>query len=686
MLHFWFSGASYKIHFPQVHLVARHLLPGAILLRITLHMKYVHVRNSNTHASVEEQDMFWENVFTQWFTAWPERAVHYPRVPLEQELSDLQQALLKFAIQHSDQNLYLCKHYLQRDAPDIVHIEQLFPSQETNKTVSMKQWWHIFVDVEVRNIVLDGVSFLPTMPQKWTTSKQEEFLTSMFAEYLEHTTGKRYEEFTKKLWKLMNRSALPSVFRQITTRYRWRKNPAHLGRTSGVKGVLKFDTVLAGGVELKGTRAPHKMDIYSHEYYLDKVKDTADTEIRVQDVTDRGPKLNKCREVTHCMYPEESEEVKYRIKRKYQKARAKHAKACLHLKTGRLPQIDNKVKIKAICELGQMLDWILKYLAYATVQERYLCSTVQAAFLTFVKDALTFESILPQDLDVEEEKDSSSDSNNDSDEEQVMSGDDLLPNIAHPISTSSMYRMTPQSESSVENLGDPYMPLSRDASLMPGLQLPSDSHFNSFNNHDADPSVFDHDTFIALINNLNFDISILDNPPLNITQPSINASNNSSAYPEIFLPPVPPATPPPINGSNDTSTYPQVSLPLVPPATTLPINAYTSAHPQVFLPLVPPATIIPVNTSNDTSAHPDIFLPPVPPATPLVGGSETQDEAPTLPVNAETRPCCGKHPQQLTAPTSANQFEPLPEGRRRVQKPLNARERDNNIGRPTKHA
>ncbi|KAG1888678.1 hypothetical protein F4604DRAFT_1674326 [Suillus subluteus] len=410
--------------------------------------------------SVEEQDMFWENVFTQWFTAWPERVVHYPRVLLEQELSDLQQALLKFAIQRHQRRIktFIYANTIYRETRlTLSTLNDFFPVKKLTRfvTVSMKQWRHIFVDVKVRNIVLDGVGFLPAIPRKWTTSEQEEFLTSMFAEYLEHTMGKRYKEFSKKV----NKSTLLSVFRQITT--------------CGVKGVLKFDTMLAGGVELKGTRAPHKMDIYSHKYYLDKVKDTVDTEIRVQDVTDPRPKLNKRHEVTHHMYAEESEEVKYRIERKYQKARAKHAKARLRLKTGRLPQIDNKAKIKAIHELGPMLDQILKYLAYATGGWKFSIlmggndpstgevsvfnyhvgelesgmqfdqtytnfEAVQAAFLTFVKDTLTFESILPQDLDVEEEEDSSSDSDNDSDEEQVMSGDDLLPNIAHPISTSSM--------------------------------------------------------------------------------------------------------------------------------------------------------------------------------------------------------------------------------------------------------
>ncbi|KAG1726715.1 uncharacterized protein EDB91DRAFT_1350471 [Suillus paluster] len=165
-------------------------------------------------------------------------------------------------------------------------------------------------------------------------------------------------------------------------------------------------------------------------------------------------------------------------------------------------------------------------------------------------------------------------------------------------------------------------PLSRDASLTPGLQLPSDSHFNSFNNHDADPSAFDHDAFIALINDLNFNISILDNPPLNLTRPSINTSNNSSAYPEIFLPPVPPATPP-------LSTIP------ITPA-LIPKSLYLRSLLQ--LPSLSMLTLVLISKSFSLRAHPDVFLPPVPPATPLVGGSETQDEALTLPVDAGTQP------------------------------------------------
>jgi hypothetical protein len=118
---------------------------------------------------------------------------------------------------------------------------------------------------------------------------------------------------------------------QLVTWYHWQKNPACLGCTSGVKGALKFDTVLAGGVKLKGTHAPQKMNIYSYKYYEEKVKDTADAKIRVEKVTDCGPKQNK-----RHMYSVECEEVKNKVERSYQKA--KHVKAHLCQKLGKMPK------------------------------------------------------------------------------------------------------------------------------------------------------------------------------------------------------------------------------------------------------------------------------------------------------------------------------------------------------------
>ncbi|KAG2103749.1 uncharacterized protein F5147DRAFT_775876 [Suillus discolor] len=546
--------------------------------------------------SVEEQNMFWENAFTQWFMAWPEHAVYYPGVPQEQELSDLQQASLKFVIQ--------CR---QR------------------------------------------------MPQKWTTDEQEEFLIPLYAEFRECTAEKRTEEFWTKvkiMWfkrwperkvlfgdlpvdyvltpdqveKLA--AAVKSREQQLTTWYWWQKNPLCLGHTSGVKGVLKFNTMLAGGIELKGTHAPHKMDVYSHEYYEEKVKDTADTKIRVQNVTDHGPKLNKRCEVTHHVYSEESEEVKDKIERKYQKAKAKHAKARLRQKSGKLPKIDDKTKIKAIHELCLMLDWILKYLAYATGGWKFSIlmggndpstgevsvynyhvgelesgaqfdqtyanfDAVQAAFLMFVKDALVFESTVPQGLDAEEGDDSLLSSDDDSNEERVMSTSGDAQGRCHveadvSINTTSMYRMTPQSESSI---GNDFGAASSDASLTSGVQLTSDSHFTSFNNHDlsgANLSVFDYNMFTTVINDPSFYIRILDFPPL--------------------------------NACHDTSAYAGVFLPLVPSVTSFP-NVGGSG------------------TQNE-APYPEVFLPPVPPATsfPNVGGSGTQNEALTLLVEARTRP------------------------------------------------
>jgi hypothetical protein len=98
--------------------------------------------------------------------------------------------------------------------------------------------------------------------------------------------------------------------------------------------------------------------------------------------------------------------------------------------------------------------------------------------------------------------------------------DDLLPNSIHQINTAGMYRMTPQSESSIKDDFAASI-ASTDASLLrmqtlgnasPGSQLPSDSHFASFNNP-SDLPMFDHKVFTTLINDLNFNISILDAVP-----------------------------------------------------------------------------------------------------------------------------------------------------------------------------
>ncbi|KAG1805420.1 hypothetical protein EV424DRAFT_1351088 [Suillus variegatus] len=208
--------------------------------------------------------------------------------------------------------------------------------------------------------------------------------------------------------------------------YQWQTNVLCLSRTSGAKGLLKFDVVLAGGVGLSGTHAPKKMYIYSHEYYAEKVRINADQAIHENNIAHCGAKLNKRLAVT-----QEKFKVKEEVERKYRKAKAKFTKACECLKGGKMPKIDTNAKVKAIQELGPMLDCIFHYLSYATgswkfsvlmarpdptkggtvvydyhigelgngAQFNMFCEKfdgIQQAFLEFTDRALEFEATLPQ--------------------------------------------------------------------------------------------------------------------------------------------------------------------------------------------------------------------------------------------------------------------------------------------------
>jgi hypothetical protein len=121
-----------------------------------------------------------------------------------------------------------------------------------------------------------------------------------------------------------------------------------LGRSAAVRGVLKFDAVLAGGVNMKGTRAPQKIDVYSNKYYNKKIKHTADDAIKNEHITNRGPKLNKRREITRRMYSDESEAIKAKVDKKYESIKARYTKQREHLKSGKPPKIDNMSKIKYV--------------------------------------------------------------------------------------------------------------------------------------------------------------------------------------------------------------------------------------------------------------------------------------------------------------------------------------------------
>lgn len=140
----------------------------------------------------------------------------------------------------------------------------------------------------------------------------------------------------------------PNLEQQIASWFRWQNNPIRLGRSAAVRGVLKFDTVLAGGVNLKGTRAPQKIDVYSNKYYKEKIKHAADDAIEKEHITNRGPKLQKRREITRRIYSDESEAVKAKIDKKYEKIKARYVKQRQRLKSGKPPKIDDMSKIKYV--------------------------------------------------------------------------------------------------------------------------------------------------------------------------------------------------------------------------------------------------------------------------------------------------------------------------------------------------
>jgi hypothetical protein len=141
----------------------------------------------------------------------------------------------------------------------------------------------------------------------------------------------------------------------------------------------------------------------------------------------------------------------------------------------------------------------------------------------------------------------------------------------------------------------------------------------------------------------------------------------STQYPKVFIPPAPRA-------DNASTQYPQVFIPLAPCAD----DALSDQYSQVVIPPAPYANVEnmgTLNKSDGAGADPD-------------AEGTWNAEAPNSLVQTKTQCCNGRRTQQhsqLTTPTSSeNEIQPLPERHRRVCKPFNAREHDNDIGRPMK--
>ncbi|KIK32038.1 hypothetical protein CY34DRAFT_111139 [Suillus luteus UH-Slu-Lm8-n1] len=483
---------------------------------------------------------------------------------------------------------------------------------------------------------------------------------------------------------------------QLATWFRWQINPARLRRSTGARGVLKFDAVLAGGVDLKGTRAPQKLDVYSNMYYEKKVKGVADDAIQNEHITNRGPKLNKRREMTRRMYSDESEDVKAKIDKKYQKLKARYVKQRQRLKSGKPTKVDDMSKIKAIRELGPMLDRILKYLGHATggwkftvlmgghdpstgevsmfnyhvgelesgAQFDQVCpnfDAVQNSFLEFVKDVIAFEATLPQEAESDE-----GESPVESDSESLD-----LDHVWEKRNFDDLYWMTPQSDrtdlpatssscgdqSCDDDVGITDSPCDASTNCNVGatgnasttlVDTSGDaSSFGfSFTPDDPDPiltgninfSAFDSQAFFAAINDPNFDISALDSGFSSRNLDTSNAPSQQSFEP-VHL---------------DTSNTPsQLSLERVHPRLPTP-----NPVPETLLPPVPPQSNVEIEKRNGES------------------------ELATRPEGAvgSGRRKRGAGDAKLDEPPAQR----APRLRARNNVPFNPRERDNEIGVPTR--
>ncbi|KAG0696459.1 hypothetical protein DFH29DRAFT_1004534 [Suillus ampliporus] len=326
----------------------------------------------------------------------------------------------------------------------------------------------------------------PDIPADQALSVQQ---TKILAEAVRYSeTGKHA---TKKMRQTRTKTLAAS--QQITRWYHWKTNVSHLSRTSRTWGVLKLDAVLTGGVT-KG-RAPQKMHIYSQEHYDKKVKMEADEAICIDNITSCGPMLNKCLAVTQEKFEAESEEVKEEVERKYQEAKVKFARDRKHLRAGKMPKVNEKVKVKAIRELGPMLDRMFRYISHTTggwkfsvlmagpdptqgrtvvyeyvdfcelkngVQFNIFCDkfeVVQEVFLDFTNKVLAFEASLPEDDD-KDESDNNTDDNSEMDDisiptntingadEASSGGGTAVGEINGPtFHTDGLYRISPDSES-----------------------------------------------------------------------------------------------------------------------------------------------------------------------------------------------------------------------------------------------
>ncbi|KAG2745149.1 hypothetical protein P692DRAFT_20643969, partial [Suillus brevipes Sb2] len=232
----------------------------------------------------------------------------------------------------------------------------------------------------------------------WTTPEEEVFLQSQLPAYIACQATKVYHTF----WNTMTREFLSRwperarltdipqdvelsdeqksrVAQAILKRqsalknwFRWRTNVARLARSGG-SGVLRLDTTLAGGDEMRGTRAPQEVEVYSQMHYEDRVKAEADALIASETVTSRGDKLLMRRIVTRDKYAKEPEEIKAEVRRRHQVALKKWRQSRELNKAGIVEEVDDETKTKAFLELAGHLDCVFRHLSHKTGGLKFTC-------------------------------------------------------------------------------------------------------------------------------------------------------------------------------------------------------------------------------------------------------------------------------------------------------------------------
>jgi len=103
---------------------------------------------------------------------------------------------------------------------------------------------------------------------------------------------------------------------------------------------------LAGGDEMRGTRAPQEVEIYSHIHYEGHVKADADALIASETITSRGDKLLMRRIVTRDKYSKEPEEIKAEVRQRHQVALEKWRQTRELNKARIIEEVDKETKTK----------------------------------------------------------------------------------------------------------------------------------------------------------------------------------------------------------------------------------------------------------------------------------------------------------------------------------------------------